>query len=94
MEVPKLGDKSELQLPACTTARATRAPSCVCNLDHSLRQRRILNLLSKARDPTAPSRILVWLITAEPPRELLQPDFMCVDSTIVSKSFECFGGEL
>ena len=32
MEVPRLGDELELQLPAYTTATATPDPSCVCDL--------------------------------------------------------------
>ena len=32
------------------TARAKPDPSCTCDLRHSLRQCRILNLLSEARD--------------------------------------------
>ena len=35
MEFPRLGVKSELQLPAYTTATATWDLSCVCNLYHS-----------------------------------------------------------
>ena len=50
MEVPRLGVESELQLPACTTATATRDPSRVCGLHHSSRQRWILNPLSEAND--------------------------------------------
>ena len=42
-----------------------------CELHHSSRQRRILNLLSKARDQTASPWILVGFITAEPQRERL-----------------------
>ena len=42
----------DLQLPAYTTATATRDPSCVCNLDHSSQQCRILDPLSKTRNPT------------------------------------------
>ena len=42
----------ELQQPAYTTATATPDASCVCNLHHSSQQRRILNPLNKARDPT------------------------------------------
>ena len=61
MEVPRLGVKTELQLLAYTTATATQDPTCICNLHHSSRQHRILNPLSKARDPTrnfmVPSRI-------------------------------------
>ena len=50
MEVPELGVKSELQLPAYTIA--TLALSHICDLHHSLQQCRILNPLSKARDLT------------------------------------------
>ena len=52
MEVPTLGIKSELQLPAFTTATAMPDPSCVWDLHHSSGQCRILNLLSEARDRT------------------------------------------
>ena len=52
MEVPRRGVKSELQLPACATATATRELSCVCNLHHSSWQCWILNPLSEARDWT------------------------------------------
>ena len=53
--------QSELQLPVCATATATRDPSHVCDLHRSSWQRRILNPLSEGRDRTrnlmAPSRI-------------------------------------
>ena len=56
MEVPRLGVKSKLQLPAYTiataTAIATRDPSHVCDLRSSSWQLKILNPLSKARDRT------------------------------------------
>ena len=52
MEVPRLGVKSELQLPAYTTAIETWDLSCVCRLQHSSWQRQTLNPLSKARDRT------------------------------------------
>ena len=52
MEVPRLGIKLELQLPAYTTATATWNPSHVCKLRHSSQQHQILNLLSEARDQT------------------------------------------
>ena len=48
MESPRLGVKSELQLPAT----ATRDLSCICDLHHILRQCQILSPLSEARDPT------------------------------------------
>ena len=50
MEVLRLGVKSELYLPAYTTAAATRDPIHVC--DHSSRQCQILNPHSEARDQT------------------------------------------
>ena len=50
IEVPRLGVESKLQLLACTTATATRALSCVCNLHHILRQRWIFNPPSEASD--------------------------------------------
>ena len=52
MEVPRLGVKLELQLPAYTTATATPDPSHVYNLHYSSWQRQILNLLSEAKDQT------------------------------------------
>ena len=59
--LPRLGVKSELHLPAYTTATATPGPNHVCDLHHSSWQRRILNPLIEARDQTrnfmVPSRI-------------------------------------
>ena len=52
MEIPRLEVKSELQLPAYTTATATQDPSSVCDPHHSSGQHRILNLRSEARDRT------------------------------------------
>ena len=52
MEVPRLGVKSELQLPAYTTATATPDLSHICNLCRSFQQCQILNPLSKARNET------------------------------------------
>ena len=50
MEVPRLGVKSELQLPTTATVTAMPDPSHVCNLYHSSQQRWILNTLNEARD--------------------------------------------
>ena len=44
--------KSELQLQACITVTAMPYLSCICDLCHNLRQCRILNPLSEARDRT------------------------------------------
>ena len=52
MEVPRLGVKAELELPAYTTATATQDPSHICNLHHSSQQHWILNSLSEARHGT------------------------------------------
>ena len=52
MEVPRLGVKSELQLPAYTTATTVWDPSCVYSLHHSSQQHRLLNPLSVAMDRT------------------------------------------
>ena len=51
MEGPRLGVYSELQPSAYTTATSMPDPSHICNLHHSSRQHRVLNLLSEARGP-------------------------------------------
>ena len=53
MEVPRLGVKSELPLPAYTTATAMQDPSHIYDLHHSSQQRQIPDSLSKARDGTS-----------------------------------------
>ena len=52
MDVPPLGVKLELQLPAYTTAIAMLDPSCICDLHCSLWQRQIFNLLREASGQT------------------------------------------
>ena len=61
MEVPRLGVKSELQLPAYTTATATSDPSHVWDLPHSLWQCQIPNPLSEAGDRTHNLMIPSWI---------------------------------
>ena len=61
MEVPRLGVKSELLLPAYTRAIATQDPSCVCSLHHSSWQQWILNPLSKVRDRTPNLMVPSWI---------------------------------
>ena len=46
----QLGVKSELQLPAYTSATAMTDLSSICNLHNSLRQHWILNPLSQVQD--------------------------------------------
>ena len=52
MEVPRLGVKSELQLPAYATATAMQDPSRIYDLCHSSQQHWIPNPLIEARDRT------------------------------------------
>ena len=52
MEVPRLEVELELQLPAYTTATATRDLSHICDLHHSSGQPWIFNPLSGAGDQT------------------------------------------
>ena len=70
MEVPRLGAKLELQLPAFATATAMPDPSHAYNLHHSSWQHRILNLLSGARDQPKTSWMQVRSVTTEPQWEL------------------------
>ena len=56
IEVPRPGLKTEVQLPAYTTAIATQSPSCACHLHYSSRQCQIPDALNEARDQT---RILI-----------------------------------
>ena len=77
MKVPRLGVESELQLPAYTTATATRDLSHICDLHHSSMQCRIHNPLREARDQTCVSWMLVRFISTEPRWELLTVVLIC-----------------
>ena len=72
MEVPRPEAESELQLPAYTTATAMWDPSHIFDLQHSSRQRQILNPLSRARDGThnlmVPGRIHFCYALTRTPR--------------------------
>ena len=63
MEVPKIGLYPELQRQAYATATAMPDLRHICDLCHSLWQPWILNPLSKARDLTCISWILVGFLT-------------------------------
>ena len=65
VEFPRLGGKSELQLPAYTTATSMPDPSHVCDLHHSSWQRQILNPLSEAGDRTCVLWMLVRFVSTE-----------------------------
>ena len=72
MEVPRLGVKWELQLPAYVTATATLDQSLINDPHHSLRQHQILNPGIEASDQAC---ILTDTMSgsypAEPQQELL-----------------------
>ena len=59
MEVPRLGVKLELQLPAYATAM--QDPSHVCDLHHRPWQHQTLNPLSEARDQTHNLMVPGWI---------------------------------
>ena len=63
MEIPRLGVKSELALPAYVTDTTVPDLSSICDLHHSSWQRRILNPLSEARDQTGILMDPVGLLT-------------------------------
>ena len=63
-EVPRLGVKSELQLPAYITATARPDPSHIAAYTTAHGNTQILSPLSKTRDRTASSWILVGFFTA------------------------------
>lgn len=67
MEVPRLGVELELQLQVYTTATATPDLSHTCDPYRGLRQRRILNQLSKARDQTFIFMDTSWLLNLMSP---------------------------
>ena len=52
MEVPRLGVKMDLQLPAYTTATARQDPSHICDLCQNLWQYQILDAMIEDRDRT------------------------------------------
>ena len=85
MEVPRLGVKSELQVPAYATATAILDLSRVCNLHHSSWQGWwILNPLSEAKDQicilmNASQIRFYWAMTGTPIRKFLALVFCSVD---------------
>ena len=71
MEVPRVGVKLELQLPAHAIATATQDRSLVGDLHHSSWQCWILNPWSEARDQIQVHMDTSWIRFAVPQRELL-----------------------
>lgn len=72
MEIPRLWVESELQLPACITARATPDPSRIWELYYSSWQHQILNPLSKAH----PHGYSLGSLPSKPQWELPSPCFI------------------
>ena len=62
MEVPRLGDQSELQLPAYTTATAIPDLSHIYEVCPSFWQRQILNSLIQASDRTCILMDASWVL--------------------------------
>ena len=72
MEVPRLGVKLELQLPAYTSPVAMPDLSPICNLHHSSQQHRSFHPLSEARDGACLLTDTSQFITTELPHNLLK----------------------
>ena len=74
MDFSRLGIKSELQLPATTTATGTATampdPSCIFDLHHSSQLHQILKPLSEARDLTHILMDTVGFFSAAPQQAL------------------------
>ena len=62
MEVPRLGEESELQLQAYATATAMPDLSCTGSLRRSSGQHWILNPLREGRDQTHTLRESSWVL--------------------------------
>ena len=75
MEVPRLGVESKLQLPAYTTATAMWDPSHICDLQHSSRQRQILNHSARPGIEPVSSWMLVRFASTAPQQELQDMSF-------------------
>ena len=80
MEVPRLGVKLELQLPAYTTATAMQDPSHVFDLHHNSGQRWIPNLPSEARNRTLILMDTSWILFRCATKEFLHKQ--------ISKNYE------
>ena len=76
VEVPRLGVRLELQVPAYATATASQEPSHVCNLHHSSQQCRILTHWVKPGIEPKSSWILIGFVSTEPRLELLPFSFL------------------
>ena len=70
MEVARVRVKSELHLLAYATVSAMPYPSRICDLQHSSRQRQILNPLSETGDKPSTSWFLVRFVSTAPCWEL------------------------
>ena len=89
MENPRLGLKSELQLPVYAIATATLDSGGLRSLSHISMQCRIFNPPRKAEIKLTSSWILVRFITAEAQWKLLLNVF-CKARLMMKKSFSLF----
>ena len=76
MEVPRLGIKSEIQLPAYTTAMAMPDPNYFCNLHDSHSNARYLTHWAGPGIEPASSWILVGIVTTETQWKLCSSTFL------------------
>ena len=94
MDVPRLGVELEPQVPAYTTAEATRDPGYICNLHHSSRQCRILNPLSEARGWTHvlmdPSWVHYHWATMGTPGIFLTQNLKFLSRSLFTESYQTF----
>ena len=75
MEISRLGVRSELQLPAFSTATATLDPSCICDLHHSsYNTGSLIHWAGPGIEPES-SQILVRFVTTKPQQKLLSVVF-------------------
>ena len=88
MEVPRVGVKSELQLPAYATARATRDLSCIFNLHHGNAAGSPTHWARPGIEP-ASSWLLVGFVTAQPWQELRDTFLESSSLRKVRKSLVC-----
>ena len=87
MQVLRLGVESELEMPAYTIDTAMPDLSHIFHLHHSSWQRRILNLLSKARDRTHNLMVPSWI------HFLLHHDGNCKRASSAAPGRLVLGGE-
>ena len=87
VEVPRLGVKSELQLPVYTTATAIPDPSCIWDLYHGSRDVGSLAHWGRPGIEPASSWILVGFLTHSATTGTLSWTFVCIISLVYWQQF-------